>query len=350
MSFEKIYQLRRSLETLPKEHNHHPLRYIPSSYDPRDYIYTQLIGAAAAEPPVAIDYRSNLPPVFDQEQRGSCVACASVWTIKAYEEMKQGDYPKTGLSAAFLYSMCKQNDGMPSEEGTQPKTAMQVLKKYGVCQEAIMPYSTLTDLAEPQVPEVSSQALDAAVAFQIQTYAQLCSAYDLDRSQTLDAMRQALKREGPFMIAILVCDNFEPDEHNFLPLPKGMVRGGHAVGIVGDLPDRGCLILRNSWGAEWGEKGYAYLPYEWISSTSFMSWSLMEAWTATDIVKAKAAAQIVITPGMNIMMVDGKRSTLPHSLVFSKNTDQLHSIKAVAEKMGYKVESNTHKIVLTRID
>ncbi len=350
MSFEKVYQLRKFLENLPNEHNHHPLWYFPSPYDSRDYIYTQLIGAVAAEPAVAIDYRPNLPPVFDQEQRGSCVACASVWTLKAYEEIKQDDYPQDGLSAAFLYSLCKQNDGMPSAEGTQPKVALQMLKKYGVCPESIMPYSTLTDLPIPQVPKVSSKALDAGTVFRIQTYAQLCSSYDMNRDQTLQAMRQALQREGPFMIAILICDNFEPDEHNFLPLPQGAVRGGHAVGIVGDLPDRGCLILRNSWGSAWGEDGYAYFPYEWITSTSHLSWNVFEAWTATDIVKPKTAAQIVITPGMNYMLVDGKRTALPHSIVLNKNTDPLQSIKAVAEKMGYKFEGDTHKIILTRLN
>ncbi|PKM77844.1 MAG: hypothetical protein CVU90_05185 [Firmicutes bacterium HGW-Firmicutes-15] len=350
MSFEIVYQLRRFFENLPKEHNGYPLRYFPSPYDPRDYIYTNLIGAAADEPAVSIDYRPNLPPVFDQEQRGSCVACASIWTIKAYEEIKQGDYPADGLSAAFLYSLCKQNDGMPSEEGTQPKTAMKVLQKYGVCPENTMPYSTLTDLPAPLVPNVSGKALDAAAVFRIETYAQLCSSYDLNRDQVLNAMRQALKREGPFMIALLVYDNFEPDENNFLPLPEGSVRGGHAVGIVGDLPNRGCLILRNSWGADWGDKGYAYLPYEWISRMSNMRWCVLEAWTATDITLPKLAAHIEITPGMKFMKVDGKRVALNQPVILSKVANPLLPMKAIAEKMGYKVDGDAHKIIISRLN
>jgi hypothetical protein len=350
MSFEKVYQLRRFLESLPNEHNNHPLSYFPSPYDPRDYIYTNLIGAVADEPAVAIDYRPNLPPVFDQEQRGSCVACAAIWTIKAYQEIIEGEYPNDGLSAAFLYSLCKQNDGMPSEEGTQPKTAMKLLQKYGVCPENIMPYSKLTELPIPQVPQISSKALDAGVVFRIETYAQLCSSYDFNRGQVLNAMRQALKKEGPFMIALLVCENFEPDENNFLPLPEGSFRGGHAVGIVGDLPSRGCLILRNSWGADWGDNGYAYLPYEWITRISHMGWSLFEAWTATDIIKPKLASRIVITPGMNFMMVDGKRVPLSQPVILSKVSNPLELVKAVADKMGYKVDESAHKIVLTRLN
>ena len=34
------------------------------------------------------------------------------------------------------------------------------------------------------------------------------------------------------------------------------VRGGHAVCLVGYTPDH--FIVRNSWGTQWGDKGFAY--------------------------------------------------------------------------------------------
>ena len=348
MSFEIIHKLRRFFEGLPREHQGYSLDYIPSPYDPRDYKYSLLIGAEADETVTLVDYRPNLPPVFDQGQRGSCVACASAWTLKAYEELKQGDYPQDGLSAAFLYSMCKQNDGMPSEEGTQPKTAMQVLKKYGICPEDIMPYSTLTDLTAPKVPDVPTTAIGAAVDFKIETYAQLCSAYDLGRSQLLSSMRQALKNEGPFLMALVVCENFEPDKNNRLPVPEGQVRGGHAVGIAGDLPEQECLILRNSWGSGWGDNGYAYLPYEWLSAIGYWGWSVLEAWTATDIKTSEPAGQITITPGLKYMMVDGKRVGLEQSSILKNGSAIMAPITEIANSMGYKVEWDGRKLVLNK--
>jgi C1A family cysteine protease len=305
--------------------------------------------AVAAQEAYPVDYRSQLPAVFDQGERGSCVACAGTWTIKAWQEMQQGDYPPDGFSAAFVYTLCKQQDGAPEEEGTQPRVAMKVLKKNGVCPEKAMPYTALTDLPAPEVPPVPGDAHGAAEPFRIQSYARLCSTGDRERGQVLAAMRQALQSEGPFMIALLVCNNFQPDRHNRLPLPQGAVRGGHAVGIAGDLPEEGCLILRNSWGSSWGDKGYAYLPYEWLDSRGEYGWNVFEAWTATDRVTSRLADRIVVTPGANYITVDGSRVSLAHPVVAGRNAHLMIPVYDLAENMGYQVRVEGKKLILTKL-
>ncbi|HWQ73804.1 MAG TPA: C1 family peptidase [Syntrophomonas sp.] len=348
MSFEIVYQLRRYLEKLPQTHYGRRLDYIPSAYDSRDYRYGNLIGAISGEKLEPIDYRSQLPPVFDQEDRGTCVACASAWTVKAYEEMEQKDYPDGGLSVSFLYSMCKENDGMPCLEGTQPKVSMQVLRKYGICPTTVMPYDDLTDLPSPQVPNITVQALETATNYKIKTYAQLCSTSDQNRPGLINVMRAALKKEGPFLLALLVCENFKPDTNYELPLPAGNMLGGHAVGIAGDLPDRECLILRNSWGSEWGENGYAYLPYAWLEDKVNGSWAVSEAWTATDMVPAQAAKKIVITPGIKTVKVDGNKAAMSDTVFFTKSSPYQAAIADLAEKMGYRLDWEGGKAVFTR--
>lgn len=41
--------------------------------------------------------------------------------------------------------------------------------------------------------------------------------------------------------------------------------GGHAVLAVGYDNSTQHFIIRNSWGADWGDKGYFYMPYEYIT-------------------------------------------------------------------------------------
>lgn len=348
MSFERVYRLRRHLEDQSGEYNGRAVHCRPSAYDPRDYQY-QNLAAIGQEEIKGIDYRGQLPPVFDQGNRGSCVACASAWTLKAWQELKSGDYPTGGFSAAFIYTLCKQQDGAPDQEGTQPRVAMKVMQKSGVSPEESMPYSMLTDLPAPEVPAVPDEAWGTAQPFRIGSYAQLCSAGDIRRKQTLNAMRTALQNEGPFLMALLVCDNFRPDRDYRLPLPQGPVRGGHAIGIVGDIPEEECLILRNSWGDSWGDNGYAYLPYEWLSSQGDYGWNVFEAWTATDTVNSRVADRIVVHQGANYMTVDGSRISLANPVTAGRNDALVMSIYDLAENMGYQVKVEGKKIILTRL-
>ncbi len=348
---ESYFQLRQLLAEAPKKFEGKPLRALPSFPDPRDYKYSRLV-AVTGDAPQTIDYRPNLPAVFDQGNRGSCVACAAAWTVKAVQELAQGDYPVGGLSAAFLYSLCKQNDGIPNQEGTYPRVAMKMLQQYGVCPEELLPYHMLTDLAEPNVPVISASAKSAASLYKIQTYAQLCGA-DTDRTGMVEIWRTALKREGPFMAALLVCDNFVPDGEFKLPIPSGRIRGGHAVGIVGDLPDQESFILRNSWGKEWGKDGYALLPYKWLTSSydpwgdGKKAWYIFEAWTAVDIVVLKTAKRIEIMPGASSMLVDDVGVMLDAPATIVNGRIEL-PLRAVGNNMGYMVSWDGSKAILTK--
>jgi C1A family cysteine protease len=44
--------------------------------------------------------------------------------------------------------------------------------------------------------------------------------------------------------------------------------GGHAVMAVGYDDENQWLIVMNSWGASWGDKGFFYLPYEYITNNN----------------------------------------------------------------------------------
>jgi len=95
------------------------------------------------------------------------------------------------------------------------------------------------------------------------------------RVTNLTLLKTALAEGYPAVIGINVYESFESDQvakTGIVPLPKRgeQLLGGHAILAVGYKDDtkikgQGVVICRNSWGENWGDKGYFYLPYSYFA-------------------------------------------------------------------------------------
>mmetsp|Transcript_2700 Transcript_2700/g.6842 ORF Transcript_2700/g.6842 Transcript_2700/m.6842 type:complete len:93 (+) Transcript_2700:1-279(+) len=56
-----------------------------------------------------------------------------------------------------------------------------------------------------------------------------------------------------------------------MPQISDSLLGGHAVMAVGYDDKKRHFIVRNSWGQEWGDKGYFYMPYDYVIIPSLVS-------------------------------------------------------------------------------
>ena len=74
------------------------------------------------------------------------------------------------------------------------------------------------------------------------------------------------------------------------PCPGETAQWGHAVAAVGyddsitikstrcGSETTGALLIRNSWGTSWGDKGYGWLPYQYVlAGLAIDFWSLISA-------------------------------------------------------------------------
>ena len=60
---------------------------------------------------------------------------------------------------------------------------------------------------------------------------------------------------------------YEPSRDGTLPPPSGQIAGGHIFDVAGwQDPTRAALRCQNSWGTEWGDGGFFWLPYSYLPS------------------------------------------------------------------------------------
>ncbi len=79
---------------------------------------------------------------------------------------------------------------------------------------------------------------------------------------TVTQIKQAIMDNGPVSVAVAVDNAFQAYSGGILN-SCGAASINHAVVLVGwdDTQGPGVWIMRNSWGPNWGEYGYAKIPY-----------------------------------------------------------------------------------------
>lgn len=86
----------------------------------------------------------------------------------------------------------------------------------------------------------------------------------------LDAWKSALAEGYPIIFGISLYDSFYQHRRpGLVPMPTQREsqlaqHGGHAMLCVGYSDADEVFIVRNSWGAEWGDQGYCYMPYAYL--------------------------------------------------------------------------------------
>lgn len=217
---------------------------------------------AAASEPSSIDLSAYFSPVEDQGALGSCTAQAVVGIAEYLERRVRGAH--TDGSRLFLYKTSRNLLGWVGDTGMYMRTAMKALALFGTPPERFWPYDIERFDAEPGV-----FAYAYAQRYRALNYFRLDKT-GRSRPQLLSLMRSVMVYGLPVAFGFVVYSF--GDERGAFPMPEPGQRpyGGHAV-VAAGYDDNikigesvGAIKIRNSWGVKWGQKGYGWLPYDYI--------------------------------------------------------------------------------------
>ena len=207
-----------------------------------------------------IDLRRFCPPVENQGHLGSCVGNAVVGGLELLQ-IKEGIQFRD-LSRLFVYYNSRLMSGDQDKDGgTYIRIAMGTLSSIGTCTEQKWPY----DVSKVFIRPTWGSYRDA--------YANKVSGYyriDGSGQSRVDAVKHALQAQHPVTFGMLVDQNYMNVSHDGLiamPSANRGDAGGHAQLIVGCIDSQRRYIVRNSWGEDWGDHSYCYVPYDYLDAS-----------------------------------------------------------------------------------
>jgi C1A family cysteine protease len=230
----------------------------PDLPDHRDLSYAAPV-AVLKKLPKKMDLRRACPPVYDQGQLGSCTANAIGGAIQ-FELMKQKAAAFVPSRLFIYYNERVMENTVNSDSGAQIRDGIKSVNQQGVCPEPHWPYN-INEFAQKPYSSCYTEALKH----------QVLSYHRVNRD--INQMKGCLADGYPFVFGFTVYDSFEGAavaKTGVLNLPKKgeKVVGGHAVMAVGYDDAGGRFIVRNSWAADWGQKGYFTMPYQYLLNSN----------------------------------------------------------------------------------
>ncbi|CAF3630136.1 unnamed protein product [Rotaria sp. Silwood1] len=228
--------------------------------------------------PPKVDLRPYMSPIGEQSAIGSCVGDAfagryesfflrfdKCLLVGAYEYLlKKSDGRDINISRLFIYYNARVKDKKDlnideplHDSGCTNTSALETLKEFGVCEEEIWKHDKKVINKRP-----SDEAYEAATSRKILDA--------LEVNTDLTEMKTCLAQGYPFVFSLRVFNSFERFySKGIVPMPtpeeiKQEEPEGHAMLAVGYSDCSKSFIVRNSWGKEWGDEGYAFIPYAYM--------------------------------------------------------------------------------------
>ncbi len=204
--------------------------------------------------PAKADLRQYFTPVKNQGGLGACTAFS---LVSIFEYILHKNQQKVyDLSESFAYyNVRRRTNTLGQDNGSSLYDMIMTLGTEGLCSEELCPYTEEVAMPEPSV-EAYNDAQQRKVI------------KALNVSKDLKAIKSAVSQGYPVAISLRIFDSFLPVS-GFIPRPSSQEieenqYGNHAMVVCGYSDEEKIFVVRNSWGTNFGDQGYCYIPYSYF--------------------------------------------------------------------------------------
>ncbi len=213
--------------------------------DKRDYKHKSVGSIELAK---SVDLRKHFNEIRAQSISNACVGfnCTAAlveFLINKYHSKKH----KMTVSPLFNWYYARLMRGWQDKNtGVYPRDAIKSLYKNGFVQEQFMPFKNNLLRKPDDIAYITG----------------LTNKIFLDRTTyhflKPEQVKEVLNQGYPVAFHMLLNDSFYGNRTGNIDENSKESVGRHEMTVVGYKND--CFIVRNSWGKNWGDKGYCYIP------------------------------------------------------------------------------------------
>ena len=277
----------------------------PDPKDGRDLLATNFLPQKEiAELPRSYNLMSQMTAIQAQLY-GSCTSHSIDGVVEYLNKKEEGKEVK--LANRFIYHNTKVISGLWDDEGDYLRNAVKSHNQYGVPLEIDFPDTPDTPWKAYVEKKPSNEVYIKALKYKSNGYLRV--------DNNLQAFRSNLhENKTPVAMGMGWYKSYRPDKTGRLPLPSG-TSSGHAISFVGWEDDKNWF--RQSWGPNWGNNGYFYIP-----TNEFASHSFWHGWILYDLPNSWQNK----IKSMHQRYIKGKEQYFKHSSIFwhIPDSDTLH--------------------------
>jgi hypothetical protein len=204
------------------------------------------------------------------------------------------DQPRR-LSEEFLTWAANESTGLKGDQAMFVE-AVHGLTHLGICTQELMPYADTPDTK--RVPTKEAQSDASRNRHWSVNWIKRWNANTGLTAAELHVIKKELAHEHPVAIGMRWPRKQHLDKQHVQHVPRRVdVYDGHSVILAGYRDDKtqpggGLFILRNSFGPEWGDGGYAYFPYGYIAEFGNDALSLRHGASGDELLPREGALRI----------------------------------------------------------
>jgi len=232
---------------------------------------TIFIGLLKEIPP-SFSWRNQMGDVKNQGNVQSCAAFAATAIVEFQKRKRVEVAHEYDLSEALLYEISTYEENQTSsscrQAGRYFSDIINALKSFGIPREDCHPYERVCEDPPSKFGEESP--------LWCERWDELSSLNKIKDAVAIDTLDlKALKNAiyvAPVLAGMIVFADFfsySGGVYEHPPSEGESIEGFHAIVLIGYDDNKKALELRNSWGEDWGESGYAWMSYDLVTAGEY---------------------------------------------------------------------------------